>query len=449
MRPLFRLPVVTAGLAALLLSAPATALAQQGGSSPQPSSSALARVWRQLHQTRGLTGPASLRTVTTGSARNAAATATVSPGELEGVSAVPSSSLAWAVGFGCSSGCGTTSEVDNTLALRYDGTTWNTVASPSPGSTYSELTAVKALSDTNVWAVGDYCASNCATSSAVEHVLIEHWDGTAWRVYNGQNPSSLFNVLLSVAAISSTNIWAVGAKCNSTCSKTSTLTEHWNGRYWSNVSSPNPNTSADWLNGVSTFRRSGQARAWTVGYAGPQTLAMQWTGTKWVRSSTPSPSPSNGLLGVSSPSAYNAWSVGLYCSSCTSTTQQYKTLALHWNGKGWTKFYSPNRSTAFNLLAGVSARTSTDAWSVGYDCVSNCQTTTEADNPLAAHWNGSKWAVVALPSGNGDLYSVAEASSSSTWAVGTSCSSGCGTSTAVYVPMIDYWNGSAWSSMTP
>src|SRR5256886_11068368 len=55
-------------------------------------------------------------------------------GLLHGVSASPGGS-AWAAGDTCASGCGTSSEADRTLILRWDGVSWSQIASPSPGST--------------------------------------------------------------------------------------------------------------------------------------------------------------------------------------------------------------------------------------------------------------------------------------------------------------------------
>lgn len=434
-----RRPALLAGLTALLLSMPATALAQPTSASPPPARAALARVWQQIHQVRGVPEPASLSGRT---ARKATAAQLTSgyPGVLAGVSTVPSSSKAWAVGADCVSACGTATEVDATLVLHYDGTSWTQVASPNPGGVFSELAGVKALSDTNVWAVGDYCVSSCSstTTQPVEHTLILHWNGTAWQQVTSKNPSSSLDVLLSVTAASSGDVWAAGLRCNSGCTKPLTLTEHWNGTSWSTVSSPNPSSNGDLLSGVSSFPTH---KAWTVGSAGVDNLALRWTGTKWASATVPNPnSASNELLGVSATSGSNAWAVGTYSSTP-------RTLALHWNGTKWSKVSTPNPSSAYDALEAVAARTGSDAWAVGESCASACGQPAEADNPLIIHWNGSSWSAKTAPGGGTgylSLYSVAASSASNAWAVGIACSSGCGTSSEVDSTLIEHWNGSAW-----
>lgn len=441
----YQRPVFIAGLTALLLSVPATALAQPVSSSPTATRAAHARFWQRIHQIRDLTEPAWVAGKT---ARKATAPrlATSYQGLLAGVSTVPSSSRAWAVGSVCASACGTASEVDDTLILHFDGSNWTQSPSPSPGASFSELTGVKALSDSNVWAVGDYCASGCNTSAEVDDTLILHYNGTAWAQVASKNPSGLANALLAVTASSASDVWAVGLKCSSGCANLLTLTEHWNGSSWSNVSSPSPSSQGNILTGVASFPTH---KAWTVGAAGTHTLVMRWTGSKWSRVTSPNPSSVvNQLNAVSASSASNAAAVGLYCASCSSTSGALHSLALRWNGTSWSKVSSPNLSSAFSELSAVAARTGSDAWAVGDGCASACNTNAEVDNPLIIHWNGSKWSKKTAAGGGAGftgLFGVAASSSSNAWAVGVTCSSGCGTASEVDTTLIEHWNGTSWS----
>src|SRR6476646_1011317 len=95
------------------------------------------------------------------------------PGQLLGVSAGPGGS-AWVAGDTCASGCGTSSEADRTLILRWDGLSWSQTASPSPGLT-AFLYGVSAAPDGSAWAIG-----STGTSSGAGRTLILHWDGAAW-----------------------------------------------------------------------------------------------------------------------------------------------------------------------------------------------------------------------------------------------------------------------------
>src|SRR5581483_7260354 len=116
------------------------------------------------------------------------------------------------------------------------------------------MVAVAGSSATDVWAVGFSNSNNLNES----RTLIEHWNGTAWRVVPSPNPGSTpacqnsnsGNFLNAVAAVSPTDAWAVGFYF--TCSSLlKPLVVHWNGTAWTVVNSPalrtNDNSS---LNGI-------------------------------------------------------------------------------------------------------------------------------------------------------------------------------------------------------
>ena len=102
----------------------------------------------------------------------------------------------------------------------------------SPGSINNELFGVAAVSATNIWAVG--FIANTTAAGSVQQTLIEHWNGTSWSVVSSPNPGSS-PVLSGVAATSATNAWAVG---NSGFNQT--LVRAWNGTKWSVVEESQP-----------------------------------------------------------------------------------------------------------------------------------------------------------------------------------------------------------------
>jgi hypothetical protein len=133
---------------------------------------------------------------------------------LKGVAALSATDV-WAVGYYNS---GTSSApLYQTLIEHYDGTSWQvdpssadqTVGSPAT-STDNELLGIAATSATDVWAVGYY---NAGTSSApLYQTLIEHYDGTSWQVDPSPDTTTAQdNVLTQVAAVSSSDLWAVGS----------------------------------------------------------------------------------------------------------------------------------------------------------------------------------------------------------------------------------------------
>src|SRR5215831_18831744 len=106
---------------------------------------------------------------------------------------------------------------------------------PNPGgpSRPNILNGVAVLSAGNAWAVGLY------STALADKTLIVHWNGTAWQVLPSPNRGgpSHENFLNGAAAVSSHDIWAVGSYNDGAADRT--LIEHWNGTMWKVVPSPN------------------------------------------------------------------------------------------------------------------------------------------------------------------------------------------------------------------
>ena len=208
---------------------------------------------------------------------------------LHGVSAAPDGS-AWAAGDTCASGCGTPSETDRTLILRWDGLSWSQTASPSPGST-AFLYGVSAAPDGSAWAIG-----STGASSGAGRTLILHWDGAAWSRAASPSPGR-DALLLGVSAGPGGTAWAVGDSCMSGCGTRSAvyrmLIMHWDGKAWSLVTGPSLGSDA-YLYDVSA---GPGGSAWAVGYIctsgchtaseADQMLILRWDGTSWSRAATP------------------------------------------------------------------------------------------------------------------------------------------------------------------
>ncbi len=89
--------------------------------------------------------------------------------------------------------------------------TWSVVPSPNVGQGGNDLFGVAAVSASDVWAVGHYTV--CCYST---RTLTEHWNGSSWQVVKSPNVGRNSNELHSVAVVSADNIWAVGRHYNST-----------------------------------------------------------------------------------------------------------------------------------------------------------------------------------------------------------------------------------------
>ncbi|MFL5797106.1 MAG: hypothetical protein ACJ77A_04125 [Actinomycetota bacterium] len=305
---------------------------------------------------------------------------------------------------------------DQTLIEHWNGSTWTQKTSQNPGGStqFHELSDADGTSASNVWAVGDYIPT------LAQQTLTEHWTGSSWITQASPNPggSSLDSILTGVAAISASNAWAVGYYSNGTADQT--LVEHWNGTSWKVVPSPNPGGSSrnDFLYGVAAVSAT---NVWAVGRfdngSANRTLIEHWNGHTWLRVASPNIGGStahNGLNAVTATSASDAWAVG-------GGGNADKTLIEHWNGKTWTRVTSPNGggpSSPFSDLVGVVATSPSNAWATGFYSTDNVNQT------LVEHWNGKVWTLVGSPnpggSSNSNILDAVDASSASNmWTVGS------------------------------
>lgn len=265
-----------------------------------------------------------------------------------------------------------------------------------------------AVSAKDVWAVGNYYSSK----KDAEETLIDHWNGKKWTVASNPNPSSSENSLYGVAAVSASNIWAVGAYTDNSSGNTELLIEHWNGTRWAVVPSPSPGAGAATLSDVAAASAN---KVWAVGQycnssGNTQTLIEYWDGSTW--SIIPSPNPgSDSLNAVAVVSANNVWAVGLY-----EANYSFNTLIEHWDGTQWSVVPSPSPGSVDNTLFGVTGGSANNIWAVGRADQGL------GDQTLIEHWNGSKWSVVSSPNGgpgDNELFGVAKVPfSKEVWAVG-------------------------------
>jgi len=352
--------------------------------------------------------------------------------------AASSSSNSWAVGsYSRSIG------QSQTLAEHWNGSTWCQVTSPNPGSTSAahQLSGVTVLSGSSAWAVGSY------GSSTVSKTLVLHWNGTAWQQQASPNPAgfSAGSQLLGVAATSSANAWAVGLSAKSVVT-TLTLITRWNGTRWVRVPSPNPGgTGSGSRNVLVSVAATSATNAWAVGYYVNSTsngpVILHWNGTAWKQQAVTNPPPGAGLSSVAAVSPASAWAVG--ASNCA---PQCKTLIEHWNGSTWTRQPSPNppRFSFGSMLTGTAAASATDVWAAG---ASTHDVGPAISQTLTEHWNGTSWVQVPSPNPGGTgstafnwLTAVAALSPSRAWAVGASATS----PTTTGHTLVEHWNGTAW-----
>lgn len=269
----------------------------------------------------------------------------------------------------------------------------------------------------------------------------------AWVIQDSPSPGA-YNVLDAVGASSPDDAWAVGYYSDSGVGKGNTffsdyigsqaksLILRWDGKSWSHVPSPNPGSANNLLHGVAAISRDD---AWAVGSyidagtgagnapgdAGTErTLILHWDGKTWQQ--VPSPSPDavrNRLFGIVALSKDDIWAVGAYGQDFTAEGAS-RTLVLHWDGKTWQQVPSPSPGTTGNVLYGVAASGSNDAWAVGVKASREGQMPSHDVGSLMLRWNGSRWSEEPVPQGGNMLTGVGASAGGAVWAVGALASEG-------------------------
>jgi hypothetical protein len=125
---------------------------------------------------------------------------------LKAVTAIASNDV-WAVGSQIKS---TTDGVSQyrTLIEHYNGTSWTTVPSPNTGAGSNELTGVAALAPDNVWAVG--YRLDTSGDIPVAKTLVMRWNGSTWSVVPSPSAGTGDNLLAGAVAAGTGNVWAWG-----------------------------------------------------------------------------------------------------------------------------------------------------------------------------------------------------------------------------------------------
>jgi len=301
------------------------------------------------------------------------------------------------------------------------------------------LYATAALSSNDVWAVG----AEPHQSAVLTATLAEHWDGTQWSVV--PTPAIPFYEvqLNSVSAVSGNDVWASGFADNVSCQQEicgRTLVEHWDGSSWTRVPSPNPEL-ADYLYGIAALSPSD---IWVGGMEWQKSplidfpVLMHYNGTTWKSYSFPQLQLGQ-ISAVFARASNDVWAVGWY-----GTVSTGKGLALHWNGKSWRIAPFPTDNLGLVQLRSVSGAASNDVWAVGNVSYYGPYGELE-DGARTYHWNGSSWKQVDFPLGGYSYVNAVSArATDDVWAVGAG-NGGCG---FAYCYATVHWDGNAWSEIT-
>jgi len=240
-------------------------------------------------------GPAQPAVATVGDCMPTWAVVVQSGPPLHGVDAVSSADV-WVVGDGTAT---------QATTMHWDGTAWTTVDAPVPAGTgdTNTLRSVDAQSSSDVWSVGN--------AESVTRPMIEHWDGSSWHLFaSPPPPTGVAYVFLTVRARSAADVWAGGYRYNFvTNGNRHALVEHWDGTSWRVV--PTATLSAP-ISEIRGFAPVAAKSVWAVGRVGGagvtnQSLIERWNGSAWTTFSAPSEGPLNAVAEVTST---NIWAAG-------------------------------------------------------------------------------------------------------------------------------------------
>jgi hypothetical protein len=209
---------------------------------------------------------------------------------LSSVSAA-SATDAWAVGNYypdvSSTQATTTGPILQTFGEHWNGSRWTAYPLPDVGDNENSLLNVSELPRGGTWAVGYYIDENYN-----QQALVEHYNGSSWSVIPAQNPGAEGNILYGVAAISDSNVWAVGGERDAH-GIWHPLVEHYNGNAWSVVSFPtSANPGSELLYGISADAANDIYAIGQDGTSFPEQLVIgHYDGSSW----TLEPSPTDAI----------------------------------------------------------------------------------------------------------------------------------------------------------
>ncbi len=369
-------------------------------------------------------------------------------GNLAAVSCAPSSAKCKAAG-----GYVDQAGSKQPLALRWDGSAWTAETLPLPaGGKSGEVFGLACKTEAFCQAVGSYVAAGGETLP-----FAARWNGTQWAVGSVSVPAgATYGSLSGVSCDSTTSCAAIGTFVNSS-GISQPLGAKWNGTIWSNTVIPVPSgATSSGLSGVSCVAANGCSAvgSYEVG-SDVFPLEVWWNGTNWSQEPIDA-------------ETYGAVATELRAVSCLSSTACHATgsityghaatprgLAYRYDGTAWVVTESGDYQrtwSAFDELGGVVQDVADNRADVSCASATSCVrvgsfTHDEVETGRARIWNGSTWSTTSLASPSGAtetaLRGVKCLSTTDCRAVGSYVDSA-----GVRKTLAMAWNGTSWSVVT-
>lgn len=192
------------------------------------------------------------------------------------------------------------------LMEHWDGTRWSIVANPASDTPHTRVDKVSVTSATDIWAVGETVVGDGPVQP-----FAEHWDGVKWSIV-ATAPAAEPALFTAVSASGPNDVWAVGNQTQAGTQNTAVpLVEHWDGTTW-RVMTDLPDVGNAELD---TVFASGPNDVWApVREAGPSSSDfLHWDGKTWTVVPGPAPAAygmvyAYAAMGGTGPS--DIWAIG-------------------------------------------------------------------------------------------------------------------------------------------
>jgi hypothetical protein len=250
---------------------------------------------------------------------------------------------------------------------RASSSAWYQTLQVNRSGSFSQIAAI---SKTNIWAVGDLWDKK---GNIIHQPFIRHFAGRGWMTVT--IPGSPKFESDQVSASAADNVWVFGLTSSSVAHS---VAYRYDGSRWHRIPVP----AETYLQGAVAL---GPHNVWAFGSSGTifapgssvSATVFHWNGTKWRGYSL----AHGNLMGesISASARNNVWIAGAVW-----TGSVQKAVAYRWNGTRWHNAGLPRVLTD---MPGVSAISPANVW-IGWNT---------ATKSHAKHWNGHHWHTLTIP----------------------------------------------------
>jgi hypothetical protein len=248
---------------------------------------------------------------------------------------------------------------------------WYQTYQVSRSGSFSQIAAI---SRTNIWAVGDLWGKK---GNTIYQPFIRHYAGSGWTTVT--IPGSPKFESDQVSASAANNVWVFGLTPSSVAHS---MAYRYDGSHWHKIPVP---AETDLQGAVAR----GPNNVWAIGSSATvfapgshvSASVFHWNGTKWRGYNL-----AHGKLipeSISASAGNNVWIAGAVWTGSVA-----RAVAYRWNGTGWHDTGLPRVLTD---IPGVSVFSSANVW-IGWD---------SSDKSHAMHWDGQHWHTLTIPN---DVY---------------------------------------------